>query len=326
VKCFCGLPHHNGESEVVAQNESKNEAEVRRFLLGEMSADERDAFEENFVMDDVSFEQIRVVEDELIESHVRGTLPSGEKEKFERSFLTTERRRNRVAFTRTMLDKLAQEKEIAVSKKTEMAAAVPSVWDSIAGLFKTPQLALGVAFALLLLVFSGWLLLRPANKTEIVQQITPTPTVRTTPPNQNQSPHNENALPDANGEAPDKKQNSDTQKQDSTGVAPVLALFAGAVRGEGKLPELNLPKNAAGANLQLNIARGDYKSYSVEIVDADGHLILKKNKLKANNSKISLFVPAAKLRGGDYMVKLSALNLQNKNESLADYTFRVNRK
>lgn len=310
----------------MTQNELKNEAEVRRFLLGEMSADERNAFEENFVVDDVSFEQIRVVEDELIESHVRGTLPAVEKEKFERSFLTTDRRRNRVAFMRTMLDKVTQEKETAVLKKTEVVAAVPSVWDSLAGLFKTPQLAFGAAFALLVLVFGGWLWLRTSSKTEIVQQVTPTPTIQITQPNQNQNPENRNASPNANGEGLDKRQNSDTQKQDSIGVAPILALFAGTVRGEGKLSELNLPKNAAGANLQLNIGGEAYKSYRVEIVDADGNLVWRNNKLKASNSKISLFVPAAKLQGGDYMVKLSARNRQNENESVADYVFRVNRK
>jgi hypothetical protein len=318
----------------VTQNALKNEGEVRRFLLGEMSADERNAFEENFVVDDVSFEQIRVVEDELIESHVRGTLPAIEKEKFERSFLTTERRRNRVAFTRTMLDKVTRERATAGLKKTEMAAAVPSVWDSIAGLFKSPQLAFGAAFALLVLVFGGWFLLRTSNKTEIVQQVTPTPTVQIKQPDQKQelpsdlaekTPDKTNASPDPNREGLNKKQDSDPQKQDSSGGAPMLALFAGTVRGEGKMSELNLPKNASGANLQLNIGGEAYKSYRVEIVDADGNFVWRNNKLKASNSTISFFVPAAKLQGGDYMVKLSARNRQNETESVADYTFRVNR-
>jgi hypothetical protein len=53
---------------------------------------------------------------------------------------------------------------------------------------------------------------------------------------------------------------------------------------------------------------------------------LQNNNLKAKNSKINLFVPAQKLQKGDYIVKLSALNPQNENESVADYSFRVNRK
>lgn len=330
------------------QNEFKTEAEVRGFLLGEMSETERSAFEERFVADADLFEQMRVVEDELIESYIRGTLPAAQKEKFERAFLTTERRRSRVEFTRSMLDKLAGQKEVAAVKKTETAAAHPSVWDSIANFFKTPQLAFGAAFALLVLIFGGWFLLRNPNQTEIVQQTTPTPTVQisqTIQPDANQSlpanenvsvnsnsrppekiPDNKNVSPNVNRETPNKNQNSNTQKQTSTAPAPVLALFAGTVRAEGKIAELNLPKDASGANLQLNLESQDYKIYLVEILNPDGSAVFQSRKLKANNSKINLFVPAAKLARGDYVIKLSALNPQKEIESVADYAFRVNRK
>ncbi len=92
------------------------------------------------------------------------------------------------------------------------------------------------------------------------------------------------------------------------------------------MPELNLPKNASGANLQLNLESTDYKIYSVEIVNPDGNPIFKNTKLKVRNSKINFFVPAGKLSVGDYIVKLSALNPQGENESVADYAFRVNHK
>lgn len=321
-----------------------NETEIRRFLLGEMSEDERTAFEERFVADEDLFEQMRVVEDELIESYIRGTLSAVEKDKFERSFLAAEPRRRRVAFARTMLDKFAAQAAVA-SKKIETAAVQnPSVWDSITNFFKTPKLAFGAAFALLALTFGGWFLLRNPNNTEIVRQIMPTPTIETIEPSQNQnSPTSKNdavnsntntaqknvdknTSSNANRELPNKNQNSNTPKQNSIGISPVLALFAGTVRAEGKMPELNLPKNALGANLELNLESQAYKIYRVEIADPDGNLILKNNNLRAKNSKINLFVPAQKLRRGDYIIKLSALNQQNENESVADYTFRVNRK
>ncbi len=92
------------------------ERDVQRFLLGEMSEDERAAFEEMFVADEDLFERVRAGEDELIEAYLRGTLRSGEKEIFERSFLTTERRRSRVEFTRAMLDKLTGQRKVAPKK------------------------------------------------------------------------------------------------------------------------------------------------------------------------------------------------------------------
>ncbi len=172
----------------MTQNELNNEADARRFLLGEMSGDEREAFEEKFVADEVLFEQTRVIEDELIESYIRETLPVAEKEKFERSFLTTERRRERVEFTRAMFDKLTERKESVAVKKTETAAAAPSVWDAIANFFKTPSLVFGAVSAILLAVFGGWFLLKNSNNQEIARQINPTPTatIETIQPNSNQ--------------------------------------------------------------------------------------------------------------------------------------------
>ncbi|MGC2237178.1 MAG: hypothetical protein WA584_13515 [Pyrinomonadaceae bacterium] len=321
----------------MVQDQIKTEADVRRFLLGEMSEDERSAFEAKFVENEDLFEQIRVVEDELIESYVRGTLELSGRERFEKIFLTTKSRRLRVAFTREMLGKLSEYKETDAVKKIETAAANPSAWNSIANFFKTPKLAFGAAFALLVLIFGGWLLTRNPNRNEIVRQITPSPTNQNSPANQSdlensntniaeKIPENKNVSPNANKESQNKNQNTNAPKPESNGAAPILALFAGGVRAGGKTAELNLPENARGANLQVNLESQDYKIYMVEIVDADGNPILKSNNLKAKNSKLFLFIPAAKLRRGDYMVKLSALNAQNETESVADYTFRVNRK
>jgi hypothetical protein len=346
LKCFGGFSHYQREQEKVAQENIHNVAEIRRFLLGEMPETERIAFEKRFIADESLFDQISVAEDELIESFVRGTLSPAEKTTFEREFLSTEPRRRRVAFLCAMLDKIKKENEIAAVKKTESASAAhSSVWASLANLFKTPKLAFGAAFAVLILIFGGWFLLRNSRQPEIVRQITPTPTAEIIDPIQNRNstanqnnqlnpnanaaesfPDKKDDLPNANRPALNSNQNADKPKQNVAQSAPILALFAGTVRGEGKMPALNLPKNVAGANLQLNLESQDYKVYSIEIVNPDGGRIFKVNKLKARSSKINFFIPAAKLSSGDYIVKLSALNSNNKIESIADYSFRVNRK
>ena len=329
----------------MVQENTHNEAEIRRFLLGEMPETERSAFEAQFVANESLFEQISVAEDELIESYVRGMLSTTEKTIFEREFLSTQSRRRRVAFTRSMLDKISKETEIAAAKKTETVDENPSVWTSLANFFKTPKLAFGSAFALLLLIFGGWFLLPNTNQPEIARQITPTPTAEIIAPVQNRNsttnqngsdnlntnvaeknPDNKNNLPNTNRAALNSNQNSKNQKETRVAPAPVLALFAGTVRGEGKMPALNLPKNAPGANLQLHLESVDYKTYSIEIINPDGNPIFKNSKLKIRNSKINFFVPAGKLPIGDYIVKLSALNPQGENESVADYAFRINRK
>jgi hypothetical protein len=321
----------------VIQDELKLEAEARRFLLGEMSEDERSGFEENFVADADLFEQIRACEDELIESYIRRTLSRAEREKFERNFLKTERRRKRVEFTRAMLDKL--------NRKTvgaEKAAADSSAWNSILDFFRTPKLVFGAAFAVLLLAFGFWLLIlkSPKKDFEIAREAAPTPFVSATPQiiqsNSNSGSTEENKTPVNNElENPSKNQNSqngnsNVGEREKPGSIPkitvALALFPGTTRSEGKTGELNLPKDAKGANLQLNLEAEDYKIYRAEIVDAEGSIIFRTAKLNRRGTKISTFVPAEKLRKGDYIIKLYGFNSQNEEESAADYQFRVNRK
>ena len=325
----------------MTQEFTQNEAEVRRFLLGELSETERTAFEENFIADESFFEQIRVVEDELIESYTRGTLAETDKSKFERNFLITEKRRQRVAFTRSMLAKLSENRESTAAKKTETAANY-SVWNSIADFFKTPKLAFGAAFALLLATFGGWFLLNDSNKQEIVQQTTPTPTVEIIQPDANQTASpNQNVAVNSNAKTPPKKEtnannsgqkketpniNPNAQKTPPASVSPVLALFAGTIRSEGKTKTLNLPENAESVSLQLNLESVDYKIYRAEIVNADGKVVAQSGNLRTGKSKINFAVPARKFLKGDYLVKLSALNPNNETESVADYTFRINRK
>lgn len=307
-----------------------NETEIRRFLLGELEEKERTAFEAKFLADEDFFAQIRVVEDELIEDYVRGTL--AEKDKFEREFLTTKKRRERVAFMRAMIAKLS-EKPQKVEAKTPFFAPLIEF-------FRQPKFVFGAAFAILALVFGFWFL-AIRKPVEIVQQITPTPRIEiktnqtaiVNPPT-NQTT-NENVSVNAN--LPEKREsnkanstnaNIETPKKPEEKPKeivsnPVLALFAGGVRSEGKTNELNLPRNAQGASLVLNLESQDYQTYRAEIVDQNGSVIYRSGKLRARNSKINAFVPSKNLKRGDYILKLYGFNPQNEEESAADFQFRV---
>jgi len=322
----------------VTQEKFDNEIEIRRFLLGEMTDDERISFEEKFIAQGGElFEEIRVTEDELIESYIRGTLSAAEKQKFEAHFLISEIRRQRVAFTREMFDKLAADKKSAV-KKTEAAAENPSVWNSLAEFFKTPRFAFGAALMILILVFGLWFLVfKPSeNQPQIAQQITPTPTVSQTP---QKIDENQNVAVDSNvnsANTPEINKNSPSNAEENPNknqpkevipkpVVATLALFAGTVRSEGKMRELNLTKDTKGANFELNLEAADYKTYRAEIVDADGNVIYRSGRTLARKSRINTFFPTAKLKKGDYFVKLYGFNSKGEEESAADFQFRVNR-
>ncbi|MBS1793429.1 MAG: hypothetical protein JSS81_06220 [Acidobacteria bacterium] len=326
----------------MTQETFKNEKEIRRFLLGEMAEEERSAFEDRFIAEDSGlFEELGVVEDELIEAYVRETLSPAEKTKFERSFLTTETRRRRVAFTREMIDRLIAENRPAV-KKTEPVTAENSVWNLLAGLFKRPSLAFGAGFAalLILLVFGLWFLIggNRGGGGEIVKHATPTPVAPTPTPVKNENgagPANEtvvNAAPNRNeASRPPANVNAENinkpvpKETPPRAVTATLALFAPTIRGEGRTSELKLTNETTGANFELHLESQDYKTYRAELVDADGRTIYRSGKINARNSRLGVFFPAAKLKKGDYFVKVYGFNAAGGEESAADFQFRVTR-
>jgi hypothetical protein len=337
MKCFFKFLHYELVGKKVSQENLQNETKLRRFLLGEMPENERVEFEEQFLLDEELFENIRVAEDELIESYLRGTLEASEKTNFEKHYLSNPKRRERVEFTRQMLEKFA------AAKKTERVVETVSFWEKIAAFFRQPQFALGSAVAILLLLLGGWLLFRNVGKPVDIVTVTPTPTPTssaTPTPTTTETPKvdsNVNLPNKSNGENLNQRPSNvnkplpnvepTPKKEDiERPVITTLALFTGGVRSDGKTNELNLPRNSGGANLQLNLESQDYKLYRAEIVDQNGQIIYRSGRLVPNKSKVNVLVSPQKLKRGDYIIKLYGKNTQNEDESVADFQFRVNQK
>ncbi len=327
---------------------TENEEIIRRFLLGEMSESERTEFEERFIEKAELFEEIKAFEDDLIERYVRGWLNTAERSEFERAFLTTETRRERVEFARQFINKIRSEAAAAVQNKSESK----SVWQNLTDIFLTPKIAVATAFSLLLVAFGSWFMYQNlfTQDVEIVKDDnsnipeTPAPIIELPPQNLNQNT-DENVSESLNlnkDEANSQKTETPTPTPIKTPEIektpspkktpqrrkvpnPVLALFSGTLRSGGKTGVLNLPKEAEGGTLQLNLENVDYQIFKAELNDADANVIFQKGNLRSGNSKINVFIPARNLKKGDYILKLYGRNASGEFESVADFQFRVNK-
>ena len=135
-----------------------------------MPEEERFEFEERFIKDADLFEEIKVVEDELIEKYVRGWMNPAERSKFEQIFLTTNKRRERVEFSRHLIKKLKNRKKRSPLKKTRKHVSAESVWDRLAAIFLYPKIAMAGVLALIFAVFGSWVLYKNfGGKSEIVK-------------------------------------------------------------------------------------------------------------------------------------------------------------
>ena len=333
----------------------ENEEIIKKFLLGEMPETERFDFEEQFITDADLFEEIKVVEDELIEKYVRGWMNPAERSKFEQNFLTTNKRHERVEFLRQMINKIEDQSEAVGVKKNVETASPESVWDRLTALFLTPKIALASSLALILAVFGVWIFYtnfggtaeivkneNNKNVENLAETKIPQPIVspvKLPENNQNNSENvnnnrtnNENNLPkpplnsdeNINKSATSPKENTTKTPTPTTAPNPILALFSGTIRSNGKNNLLNLPKEAKAATLQLNLEANDYKIYLAQLTDADGNVIFQRSNLTPRKSKINFNIPAKNLKKGDYIIKLFGKNKAGENESVADFQFRVN--
>lgn len=330
--------------------EPANEEIIRRFLLGEMDEEERFEFEERFVEDEELFEQINVVEGELIEKYVRGWMQPAERAVFEAQFLTTDRRRERVEFSRELINRIDSEnKSAAIASNEANTSEDETFFESIRRWFLTPQFAAVGAMGILVALFGTWLLFQnfgsdnqevvkqnnsnvlETPRTNITPEIIPTPleSPEQTALNNNSSPSIENSVdPLIEAPKPDEiiqktPEPIQTPEIKRSPPNPVLALFAGTIRSNGKNNELNLPENSKGATFVLNLPSVDYNIYQAELVDADGNSISQIDDLKPSKKVVRLFVNANKLIKGDYLIQLNGKNAAGEYESVADFQFRV---
>lgn len=83
--------------------ETHETAEIRKYLLGEIEAeDERRKIEERLMLDDDFFEELSMQEDELIQDYVDDHLSADERRRFEKHFFISEERRQKIEFARAL--------------------------------------------------------------------------------------------------------------------------------------------------------------------------------------------------------------------------------
>ena len=112
---------------------------LTRYLLGELSEDERTALEEQYIADPNIFGEVARAESDLVDDYVRGKLAPEAHERFERVYLARPQRRERVKFAEALLTRLDRaETPVAVGASSADAwfdwrAALDRTWKKIDG-------------------------------------------------------------------------------------------------------------------------------------------------------------------------------------------------
>ena len=269
---------------------------IRDFLLGRLPAEQQAEFEERLLTSDQVYEELVIVEDELIDEYLREELAASERESFESHFLAAPEHQEKLRFARTFRKYVAaesaarpqedaalplSERETVEFPQPKTSRPTESQWLGVLPV-RNPIYGYALTAAVLLLVVGiSWFAWR----------------------NLNSSPRD-------------------------PGPALSFVLTPGLSRSDaGGGNRLTVPANTGTVRLQLLLTENRHESYEATLVDAEGRTLTTNRNLPKEpvngQPGVVLDVAASLMPAGDYQVKLNGVNPDGNPESLASYSFRI---
>lgn len=319
--------------------EPRNHELIVQYLLGDLSEQEKVRLEQQYFDDDDFFEQLLVVEGDLIDGYVRGELSGLERERFETHVLASPRQRQRVEIARALVE-YATESPVAASPAEERRK--PVVWwrSLLDGLgAKNRAMAPAFAAAVLVILVGGWLFVietvRLRNQVkhiqadraetlkherELLRQLS------------EQGQHNDQLAAELQRERTQREllEQELANPQRLTLSTITFVLTPGLVRGASEPKRLIIPRGADLVRMRLDLDRDNYKSHRAVLETIDGKRFWSSGSLKAqptSSGKVAtLTLPASLFTRGDYILTLSGVNAVGSLENVAEYYFNVVRK
>jgi hypothetical protein len=318
-----------------------------RYLLADddLSALEVERIEEDYFCDDETFETLLTTEDELIDRYLRGELDARQREKFERRFLLSPRRRQKLENARAMRSVIS---EIVATKtaspellKPETARPRPNKVESkwnlrspiywLAGLKLSPSVSL--AMATLLAVIGGAGLFKIIRSNRALDRARE---AQATLASQAASARLEkDLLAQRLQQANDQIANLTKGQHGSSIASNSIPRFSlnldTSDRSGGEPVRLIIPSKADVAQLQVLMPPANYLSYRAALQTPGGDEIWTQRRLQARQTAsgemvITLWLPAALLAPGDYLLELRGVTASRQIERLQPCAFSVERK
>ena len=120
------------------------QTKLRKYILNDISEDERAAIEERLLTENEFFEELAMAEENLIQDYADGKLAANDRARFEQYFLCSEKNRQKVKFARALRKHVNDSKDLPAAKKN------PGFFESLKAFFSAP-----VAAGLTMLVVAG---------------------------------------------------------------------------------------------------------------------------------------------------------------------------
>ncbi len=312
--------------------EADDDLLIKRYLLAAVSEDEREQVEKRLMSDDDFFQQINLVEDELVDQYLDGELSEADRRRFEVSFLCAPERQHKLRFARALRTYAAgAAHEGASRQKPEKKPALRSLLD----ILKPTRVALGYALAVALLILVAGASVRmialkgQISEMQARQRLREAEEARWRAELDEQRARVDRVVRQLQSELERRSAAQPAAGASTLQIAmlnpPPFPLSAGVQRG-GSSPSLAFPLGALLVRLELDLARNPFPTYRAVLL-SEGKEILSRSALRASEARtaitLGLSLPAADLPDGDYELRLYGTGAKDYLES---YVFHVTRK
>jgi hypothetical protein len=318
----------------IAQNENL----IRRYLLGELAEADQAALEQELLIDRAKFEQAWAVENELVDSYVRGEMSRVDRKRFESHYLASPLHRERVAIAQSFLTNIDQ----AVGERVEVREKEPVIHWGRSFPRRSPRPVFGPVFAMvlvmaLLLTFSlVWSYTERARLTGQIAKVQKEAQTEHASLRQRErelasrNQEIEKAITDVSQRNEQLKAELEQlrrrgQSTPSTVLSYLLA--PASIRSQKGPPQTTISLSAGKARLLMELYNNLYASYQVIIQTVEGREILRRRTGKVRFGKARAFamlpVNARDLTKGDYILTLFGQTADGGSEEIDRYFFRV---
>jgi hypothetical protein len=319
-----------------ADKQALNDEVLSRYLLGSLPAEEAEHLDELSVADDEFALRLDAVENDLVDAYARGDLSGDELGQFQKFYLSSPKRREKVEFAKALLH--PSEKNAPAVTEATLRPAIqganprdeapkgrsPRRW------FTVPRLELQWGFAaaaLVMLVATGYLFMenqrlhRQATDARI-QQIA-----------LNQHAQNlEGQLKEqrtANSGLQKKLEGLRASLPGAQALETIAVLLAPQTRGISQPPTISLPPGAIRLRVTLQLEADEFPGYQVALKDpATNHLLWRsayvlRTRPEGNSKTASVTLSAKLFKPQNYILELSGVSQSGPPEIISSYPFRV---
>lgn len=333
---------------------SEDEAELRRYLLGELTLEEQVSVEERLFLDGEYLQLSHAVEDDLADEYAHHDLTPGEREKLEAHFLARSEHPEDLRIAQALKRFISSRPRAADPAPALAVSHPPAVHSrpqrvaegrgrsSLLSLFRQrPAFSLSLAALVALFVFM-WPAIRWVLRPEVEPPLQahdsrptpaespeprPTPTPGAGLPVDNR-PGNTQA-----GPTPERPRGAPLpDRPPPTAVATFTILPGGSVRGEGRQSgSVRVSAEVGTVVLRLPLVdESEYRGYRAEL-RTGGRPVHSFDKLSAEvdpeyGKVVPVRVPAGLLRQRSYQLVLVGLTADGRTRDVSSHAFRVEKK